>query len=376
MGVGVGKYYPPEVIDELMAKVPFEEVLKYYGYPIKGTGKSRGSDCPKCGKNHEHFKINTARNVAKCFVCNWSGNPIQFIQEIDNIRFLDAVEKYASIGKVELSQSENQEVTRKDKMLFLAAKFYAQFSSEYLINRGIAEEVIKDNMIGFAKGGTGLKKFLNDHSFSDEELLDNGLIKRRSNNILMDYFFNCVIIPIVQNGRVMDLYGRYVNDGNLKHLYLIGDSFSYNIDNCNPNLPILLVESKINALTAMSHKQKNVVAVGGTEKFSLRQARQLKAKGFKKVYIGYDTGDLSKGGQRAAIQTAEILNEVGIDAVILKMPEATDINELYLNFEDAHDKMKKIVKEALPYKEYEAKFILDEMSISWIQNYIYDRLSK
>ena len=66
MGVGVGKYYPPEVIDELMAKVPFEEVLKYYGYPIKGTGKSRGSDCPKCGKNHEHFKINTARNVAKC----------------------------------------------------------------------------------------------------------------------------------------------------------------------------------------------------------------------------------------------------------------------------------------------------------------------
>ena len=58
------------------------------------------------------------------------------------------------------------------------------------------------------------------------------------------------------------------------------------------------------------------------------------------------------------------------------MPEATDINELYLNFEDAHDKMKKIVKEALPYKEYEAKFILDEMSISWIQNYIYDRLSK
>lgn len=372
----MGKYYPPEVIDELMAKVPFEEVLKYYGYPIKGTGKSRGSDCPKCGKNHEHFKINTARNVAKCFVCNWSGNPIQFIQEIDNIRFLDAVEKYASIGKVELSQSENQEVTRKDKMLFLAAKFYAQFSSEYLINRGIAEEVIKDNMIGFAKGGTGLKKFLNDHSFSDEELLDNGLIKRRSNNILMDYFFNCVIIPIVQNGRVMDLYGRYVNDGNLKHLYLIGDSFSYNIDNCNPNLPILLVESKINALTAMSHKQKNVVAVGGTEKFSLRQARQLKAKGFKKVYIGYDTGDLSKGGQRAAIQTAEILNEVGIDAVILKMPEATDINELYLNFEDAHDKMKKIVKEALPYKEYEAKFILDEMSISWIQNYIYDRLSK
>lgn len=372
----MGKYYPPELIDELMAKIPFESVLRHYGYSVRGMGKNRGSTCPKCQKDSEHFKINTHRNVANCFVCNWSGNPIQFIQEVDNLKFLDAVERFASIGNIELQVAQTENVSRKEKILYHAAKYYSQFQSDYLSKRGIADHVIQESMIGYAAGGTGLKKHLNNLSFSDEELLEIGLIKLRSNNILMDYYFNCVIIPIIQNGRVIDLYGRYIKEGQLKHLYLFGEFFSYNLDNCNPRYPILIVESLINALTIKSQKNSNVIAVGGTEKFSLRHAKQLKAKGFKKAYIGFDTGDLSKGGQKGAIQAGYLLEEVGIDSNILQMPPAIDINDLYISFENAHEKMKEIVKNSFAFKEYEARFILDSMSVSWIQDYVYERISR
>ncbi|MFE8703909.1 CHC2 zinc finger domain-containing protein [Cytobacillus sp. FJAT-54145] len=372
----MANYYPPKLIDELMQKIPFETVLTFYGFPVKGFGKSRGSNCPKCGKDQEHFKINTHRNVARCFVCDWSGNPIQFIQLLDNVPFLEAVSKFAQIGKVELPQGQSKEISRKEKMLYHAAKYYSQFESNYLVNRGISESVIKENMIGFAKGGKGLKHHLNDLSFSDEELLEVGLIRKRKNNNLMDYFFDCVIIPIFHNGRVIDLYGRYVKDGKLKHLYLFGDFFIYNLDNCKPSSPLLIVESKINALTILTHNNKNVVAIGGTEKFSLRHARVLKSKGYKKIYIGYDTGDLSEGGQKGAIHTGYLLEEVGIEAYILQMPTSTDINDLYCHHDNSHEEMKKIVREAKPFKEYEACFILDSMSISWIQNYVYERLSR
>lgn len=371
----MGNYYSPKQIDELMEKIPYETVLNHYGYEVKGMGKNRSSICPKCGKDFEHFKINTHRNVANCFVCSWSGNPIQFIQEVDHLKFVEAVEKYAVLGKVSLQNTNQNEVSRKDKMLYLTAKYYSQFQNDYLSKRGIADHVIKNNLIGYAAGGTGLKKYLNNLSFSDEELLEVGLIRKRSNDVLMDYFYNCVVIPISQNGRVIDLYGRYIKEGKTKHLYLFGDSFSYNLDNCNPRLPLLIVESIINLLTIQSQKNSNVIAVGGTEKFTLKHAKVLKDKGFSKVFLGFDTGDLSKGGQKGAIAAGYLLEKVGIEALIPQMPASTDINELYLNSENGHEELKKIIKNAVGFKEYEARFILDGMSISWIQNYMYERLT-
>ncbi|MFB9749909.1 hypothetical protein, partial [Leifsonia shinshuensis] len=67
-------YYQPDEIDRLINAVPFEKVLRYYNFQVYGSAKNTGSECPKCNKDHSHFKINTHRNLANCFVCNWSGN--------------------------------------------------------------------------------------------------------------------------------------------------------------------------------------------------------------------------------------------------------------------------------------------------------------
>jgi DNA primase len=369
----MGKYYPPEIIDKMMSEIPYQEVLRYYNYPVRGTGKNRGSNCPNCGKDHEHFKINTHKNVANCFVCHWAGNPIQFIQKVENVTFIEAVERYAEIGHFSLPNYSSNKFTRKERILYHAAKYYSQFHNDYLLKRGISQQVIEKKLIGYAEGGKKLKEYLNSLSFSDEELLEVGLIKER-NGVLMDFFFQCVVIPIFLNGRVVDLYGRYTKEGQTKHLYLYGDYIAYNLDNIDPRLPVIIVESIINALTLESDNINNVMAIGGATKFTLKHAKQLKAKGVKIAYIGYDTGDLSKGGQKGAIQTGKLLKEVDIKSLVLNMPSNTDINELYLRFPEPRKKLKEIIQKAEPIELYEARLILDGIDVEWIQNYLKERI--
>jgi len=373
----VSKYYSPQEIDRLIENVPFEKVLEYYSYPVKGRGKNRGSICPFCSKNHEHFKINTQRNLANCFVCKWSGNAIQFIQEVEKLSFIPAVEKYASIGNFELKPEINEPSNNlKYKILNATAQFYSQFETDYLDRRGISKDVQKQALIGYAQGGVSLKKHLNNLSFTDDELLEVGVIRKRSNNRLMDYFYNCVIIPIYKNGRIVDLYGRYTEKGNTKHVYLYGHPFFYNLEQCNPKKPIIIVESIINQLTLKSNGITNVGAVGSCERFTKNHVKELVNLGFKAAFIGFDTGDKSKAGQQGAIKASELLHTANIVNRIIEMPKNTDINELYLTYDKPNEVMKHLILNSVESNKFKAKLLLDQIDIEWIENYLKERIKR
>ena len=250
-------------------------------------------------------------------------------------------------------------------------QFYKKFDSDYLQGRGIADRVIKDYDIGYAPGGTKLKEYLNALSFSDEQLLDAGVIVERKGE-LRDYFYYCVVIPIVKNGLIVDLYGRHVKDGNVKHMYLYGNHISFHLDKINPKLPLIIVESIINALTLISHGITNVMATGGAL-FDKRHARQIKAKGVTKAYVGYDTGDINGAGKKAAIIAGKLLEDHSIEASIIQMPRDTDINELFIRFEFALEKMRRMILEAKPVLEFELEFLLDQMPIEWVEKYLLTR---
>lgn len=367
------KYYNPELIDNLIAAIPYEEVLKYFHFPVKGNGKNRGSNCPRCGKDHRHFKINTHRNTAHCFPCGWAGNPIQFIQEVKQIGFIEAVELFAEIGDFPLPEDRKRTYTTKERILYHTVQFYKQFESDYLLQRGIDPVIIDDYDIGYAPGGTKLKQHLNRLSFSDDDLLDAGVIVERHGQ-LKDFFFQCVVVPIVHHGIIVDLYGRYTKQGNLKHMYLYGDHIAFNLHGLDSALPVIIVESVINALTLLSHGITNVMATGGSH-FSKRHARQLKAKNIQNVYIAYDTGDRSKTGQKSAIQAGKRLEELNIVPRIIQMPEDTDINDLFMKDEAAFDRLKQLISDAASLKEYEVKFLLQDMPVEWIRAYLDDRIS-
>lgn len=371
----MGKLFSTELIDDLIQKVKFEEVLNHYNYPVRGSGKNRGSICPKCNKDHDHFKINTLKNLANCFVCSWGGNPIQFIQELEQCNFVKAVKIYAQIGNYKLTEQEEmkKELSLKDRILNSTIEFYSKFESEYLINRGISKEVIKNEKIGYAPGGRKLKDHLNSLSFSDEDLLSVGVLKVR-NNRKMDYFYQCVIIPIYLNGQIVDIYGRYTsNKASVKHLYLYGEFSPFNIDKVSSEYPVIIVESPINVLTLLSYDITNTFSTGGAKRFSQRHLKLLKSKNISKAYIAYDTGDLSNAGQSGSITTGKLLYEYSISSNIIQMPLSVDINELFLTIENPVIKLKELITSSEPFHLFEGKYILDQLPSEWILNYVKKR---
>lgn len=371
------KFYERETINQLIDAVSFETVLDYYSFPVTGKGKNRGSNCPKCGKDQEHFKINTHTNLCNCFVCGFKGNAIQFIRLVEGMGFIAAVEKMAGIGDFVLPSGKppvgKKEISIQERLMYHAVGFYESIATNYPETRGITKEVAKEHRIGFAPGGSALYEFLLEKGFSSEDILASKLVVDRSGR-LMDFFYQCVVFPIIHHGKVVDLYGRHIGKSQIKHVYLIGDFMLYNIDNVDGKKPVVYVESIINALSLKSAGYSNVVAVGGAKKFSGRHAQMLKDKGVKLAINGFDTGDLSGAGQEGAIAAGRIIEELGIVHAIMQLPDEKDINELIL--EEGYAGFKRVVQAAKRTEEFELRYKLSKVSTDWLQEYMGERLAK
>ncbi|MCM3032907.1 CHC2 zinc finger domain-containing protein [Niallia sp. MER 6] len=370
----MGKFYDRAVINELLGSVSFEQVLDYYGYPFKGHGKNRGSQCPKCGKDHDHFKINTYKNLANCFVCSFSSNTIQFVQAVEGLGFIAAVEKLAHICNFKLPENttkKKRNFSTSDRIMYHAVEFYKQQDTSYLVERGIKKELADDFKIGYAAGNTVLLDYLSNKGFEKKELLDSGLVVER-NGKLMDFFYQCVIFPVIQSGVIVDIYGRHIGKSKIKHVYLKGEFILFNIDNVNEKRPVIYVESIINALSIISVGYSNVVAVGGASKFSKRHISLLKGKGVKSLINGFDTGDHSGAGQEGAISSGKLIEQEGIHHKVIELPKDMDINELITSHNGPTEFKKRLIQ-ANTTEEFELRYRLSKMPTSWIESYLSER---
>lgn len=382
-------FYDRETVDDLLLHVDLETVVRATGYHPRGTGKNRGVECPSCGKDGHHCKINTHKGLFNCFVCNFAGNAIHWLRKTKNLGFIDAVEYLAKMFNYELPKDQdfNKKIfSEKIAALTEAVNFYRNFKSDYLLTRGITQEVIDKFKIGFAPGGV-LKQHLNSKGFDDELLLKVGLI-RNVNGKLMDAFFNRVVIPIIRNGHVVDLYGRDTTGSANKHHYAIGKDIAFNIDSIvrvgqkvgdevlsaeeRKKIPAVIVESPINALTLLSNNYNQVIATGGAFKFTRLHVALLKEKGVEQVLIAYDTGDRSGAGQEGAIEAGELMQSEGIHSRILEFPESTDVNDLFVNGGGMKE-FRDLAKKAKPLDMYKAYRFLDSLPEDVLQQYLFEK---
>lgn len=371
----MAKFYPPEVIDELLDYVDIDDIIRWTGYKVTGSGNNGHiEECPRCGKDKDHIKSNRRKNLFHCHPCGFAGNALHWYQEVKNVGFIKAVEDIASYVGFELP-GEDPEVIKKSKIinqcLWDVIDYYKQFYPSYLeVERGISKEIIKNFKCGYAPGGTSLKKVLNKKGYDDEFLINIGLI-REVKGKYYDRFFGCVIIPITYKNNVIDIYGRSIKPNGGKHHYLFGKKFLGNIENINPKRPIIIVESPINFLTLQTHGITNSTFTGGAFKFGSYHKNLIKRHKVASVYIGYDTGDLSGGGQEGSIEAAKQLDSINVSSKIIQMPQGVDINEFFQtqNLSD----FRKLVNEAKEAKVFEWYFQLNQIPTNIIQNFLKEK---
>ena len=228
-------FIPDEFIQRLLDETDIVSLVDSL-VPLNKKGKDHWALCPFCDDgNKPSFSVSQQKQFYYCFRCRASGNAIGFLMNFQSHDFQGAIEILANNAGLEIPKSGNNENYEKNKKIFdlntLAANFYAKNLNEgsealevknYLLKRGIAEEIIKNFQIGFApKGWNNLTSFFESNLSADLKKVDAGLLKTsEKNNNVYDVFRNRIIFPIKSHRDQIIGFGARVIDPNDNPKYL------------------------------------------------------------------------------------------------------------------------------------------------------------
>lgn len=318
---------------------------------LKPSGINHKGLCPFHHEKSPSFMVNRERQSWHCFGCAKGGDIFSFIQEIENLEFVDALKLLAQrAGVVLTSRGENQaESSQKSRIKDInraATAFFhhiltqlpaAEAAREYLKQRGLTTETITNWQIGFIPDQWDLlTKYLLKKGHSIDDLVASGLTIKRdnadrtSNRGYYDRFRGRIMFPIWDvhdaivgfTGRVLveteTSGGKYVNTPQSptydKSRVLFGLNKAKRA--IKENDLAVLVEGQMDVIACHQAGMTNVVATSGTaltdEQIKLLQRYTTN------LAMAFDA-DLA--GQNAAKRGIDLAREAGLLVRVIRIPE-------------------------------------------------------
>ena len=206
-------YIDEATINAIRRKHPIKEIVERY-VPLTRKGEDYWGLCPFHPDNNASMSVSTKLDMFQCFACHKAGNVFNFIANIENIGYGDAIRLLAKEDGYEVQAiKSNNSIHEKDyEIINLANKFYQNTLNsalgnnaiKYLSDRKIDRETIKKFDLGLSASRQPLTPFLlNKYDLND--LIDLGL----SNTNQKDVFNDRIMIPIHDlNGNPIGFGGR------------------------------------------------------------------------------------------------------------------------------------------------------------------------
>lgn len=375
---------PEEFIEEVRARNDIVDVISQYVH-LQKKGNRYWGLCPFHGEKTGSFSVRPDNQFFYCFGCHAGGNVFQFIQKIDRVDFLQAVEKLAERANMEIPEATDGGGRRgpnrreqRERLLqagkLAAQHYHAQLMApvgrealDYLTGRGLDLRMIRRFGLGFApEGWHGLKDALLRAGVAEQTLLEAGLMQNKEGRTY-DTFRNRVMFPILaEQGGVLGFGGR-VMDGSLPK-YL--NSTDTPIFNKRKNLygmhvlskqrglaRIILCEGYMDVLAMHQAGFSNAAASLGTA-LTEEQARLIH-RYVDEVVLAYD-GD--GAGQAASLRGMEILQHAGLEVRVAVMPDGLDPDDVVRK--RGREAMQEVLDRALPLPEYHMQRIRGEYDLS------------
>jgi DNA primase len=191
---------------------PIDEVVGEYLQLRNAGGGSLKGLCPFHEEKTPSFNVTPARGLFYCFSCAQGGDVIKFVQDIDGLSFVEAIEKLAGRAGVELryeqggyvpgqEQGQRRRLTDAHRQ---AAEYYAERLSgsdaaparAFLAERGFELGDVERFGVGYSpKAWEDLTRHLRGRGFTDAELIAAGL-SREGNRGTRDRFRGRLMWPI------------------------------------------------------------------------------------------------------------------------------------------------------------------------------------
>ena len=341
-------YYPDELINEVIAANDLVDLASSY-MKLSRSGRTYRGLCPFHGEKTPSFYVSSEKQLYHCFGCGAGGTVLQFIMNIENLDFIEAVKFLAQRAKIALPEgdenSEDNRIYKRRQRIYemnsFAAKLFNKnlFSKEstaaqqYLLSRNLDEKTSRHFGLGYAPESFG---FLTDaliaNGFTEEELLVSGLAKKsEKNGKLYDFFRNRVMFPIIDvRGNVVAFGGRVMDDSLPKYLNspdtpvfnksktLFGLNFAKR--NCGERL--ILCEGYMDVIALHKAGFTNAVAALGTA-FTEEHAKVI-SRYTPEIILCHDS---DSAGRKATDAALSILKKFNIKAKVLTVKGAKDPDE-------------------------------------------------
>lgn len=278
-------------IDFILDTLDIVDLISEY-IKLEKKGRNYLGLCPFHNERTPSFTVSREKKIFHCFGCNKGGNVFQFLSQIENITYAQAVSKLASrFGiKVEEKESFEYDITnKKDSMYYayiLLADYYnyillntaeASIALKYLLNRGLSLQTIKEFNIGYAPSNNdSAVSFLEKYNFNMSYAVAAGVIKE-TNKKYCDVFNDRIIFPIRDDsGKIVAFSGRTLSkEKDVAKYYNTHETeifekknILFNLSNSRPYIrkkkEIMLSEGYMDVISSYQENVKNIVGLMGT----------------------------------------------------------------------------------------------------------------
>ena len=348
-------------IARIMDSTKIEEVVSEF-VTLKKRGVNYIGLCPFHNDSHPSFSVSPTRGICHCFTCGKGGNAVNFLMELEQMSYPDALrwlaKKYhIEIKEREMTSEEKQRESERESMFIVndwAAKYFQDIlhndvdgraiGMQYFRSRGFRDDIINKFQLGFAlPQRTALYDEAVKKGYNPKYLVDTGLCfkvdKDDANNKggqdkYLDRFSGRAIFPwlsvsgkvVAFGGRVLDtrtkgVNQKYVNspDSEIYHkerelygLYQAKKAIAK--EDC-----VFMVEGYTDVISMHQCGIENVVANSGTA-LSIHQIRLLH-RFTSNIVLLYD-GDAA--GVHAALRGTDMLLEEEMNVKVLFLPDGND----------------------------------------------------
>lgn len=336
--------FPEKFIDELVERNDIVDVVSGYVRLSKRSGANQFGLCPFHSEKTPSFAVNQEKQIYHCFGCGKGGSVINFIMEIENLGYRDAVAFLARrVGMAMPQEQDDAESRKRARMLALnkdaARFFYEQLSTpagrralDYMAQRRISPATAKNFGLGFAPDSwDSLEKAMRQKGYSDFEMADAGLVRRGKSGGFYDTFRNRLMFPVIDvRGSVIGFSGRILGDGEPKYMnspetLVFNKSrnlFALNLAKKSKSGYIILSEGNIDVVSLHQAGFDSAVASLGTS-LTPEQARLL-SRYTNQVIIAHDNDG---AGIKASQRAIGILEKLDVKVKVLQLSGAKDPDE-------------------------------------------------
>ena len=332
------------------------DVISHY-VRLESSGKNMKAKSPFTNEKTASFFVSPEKNLFYCFSSQKGGDIFSFVQEIEGVDFIGALEILAKRAGIDIDEykgkgGQSEENKLLQEILSSAEFIYSNIPKnvkEYIEGRGITGESIKKWNIGFVPEGWELVK--NKLSkYKEDDLVKAGLLVKGEKGIY-DRFRKRVMFSLYSdNNKIIGFSGRIFGEGEPKYIN-VPDTPLYSKSNYLYGLNFakqeirkldfsILVEGYTDVV--MSHQAGFPVAVA-TSGTSVTKDQLMKLKKLSNKIIFALDGD--SAGVRACIRASRIALSIGMEVRVSILEGGKDPADL---INEDKEKWREAIKTSKP----------------------------